>query len=64
MRIKVYFATNRQPFTEPGGSRIVDFGSELGPVGGLNVRYGSADVDVDLQARTTFPALLRSLMNS
>jgi len=52
MRIKVYFATNRQPFTEPGGSRIVDFGSELGPVGGLNVRYGSADVDVDLQART------------
>jgi esterase/lipase superfamily enzyme len=52
MKVKVYFATNRQPLTEPGGSRIVRFGPELGPVGGLNVRYGSADVEVNLKAKT------------
>ncbi|WP_027168321.1 alpha/beta fold hydrolase [Mesorhizobium sp. WSM3224] len=52
MSVKVYFATNRQPYTAPGSSRITRFEDDLGPVGGLNVRYGSADVDVDLDART------------
>ncbi|QKD01268.1 alpha/beta fold hydrolase [Mesorhizobium loti] len=52
MAVKVYFATNRQPYTDPGSGRITRFGDDPGPVGGLNVRYGSADVDVDLDART------------
>ena len=51
-RVTVYFATNRQPVTEAGGGRTVGFGSELGPVSGLAVRFGSAEVDVDLRART------------
>jgi esterase/lipase superfamily enzyme len=46
--VTVYFATNRQPLTD-GSDRIVDFGSELGPTGGLDVRYGSAEVKVDLK---------------
>ena len=50
--VTVYFATNRQPITEAGGGRIIDFGSELGPVGGMSVRFGSAQVDVDLKAGT------------
>ena len=51
-KVTVYFATNRQPITEVGGGRIVDFGSELGPISGLAVRFGSAEVDVNLAART------------
>ena len=51
-RVTVYFATNRQPITGADGQTIVDFGGELGPVGGLAVRYGSADVDVELGAGT------------
>jgi esterase/lipase superfamily enzyme len=53
MSVKVYFATNRQPHTADGTDQIVDFSSELGPVDGMNVRYGSAEVDVDLAARTS-----------
>src|SRR5690348_12292779 len=51
-RVTVYFATNRQPITGADGQTIVDFGGELGPVGGLAVRYGSAEVEVDLKAGT------------
>jgi esterase/lipase superfamily enzyme len=49
--VTVYFATNRQPLTD-GSDRIVDFSSELGPTGGLDVRYGSAEVKVDLKKST------------
>jgi esterase/lipase superfamily enzyme len=46
--VTVYFATNRQPLTD-GGDRIVGFTSELGPTSGLDVRYGRAQVEVDLK---------------
>src|SRR5262249_58959939 len=49
--VTVYFATNRQPLTD-GTERIVGFSSELGPTGGLDVRYGRAKVQVDLAAGT------------
>src|SRR5262245_3894462 len=51
-RVTVYFATNRQPYTADGSDTIEDFGTELGPIGGLEVRYGSAKVDVDLKQKT------------
>jgi esterase/lipase superfamily enzyme len=47
-RVTVYFATNRQPILQDGTETIIDFSSELGPTGGLDVRYGRAQVDVDL----------------
>jgi esterase/lipase superfamily enzyme len=50
-RVTVYFGTNRQPITEAGGGQIVDFGSELGPISGLSVRFGAAEVDVDLTTK-------------
>jgi esterase/lipase superfamily enzyme len=46
-RVTVYFATNRQPITDSAG-KITGFTADLGPVSGLNVRYGQAQVDVDL----------------
>lgn len=45
--VVVYFATNRKPLTGADGQKIVDFGSELGPIGGLAVRYGSIRVTVE-----------------
>src|SRR5437773_11283216 len=48
----VYFATNRQPLAD-GSDKIIGFSSELGPTGGLDVRYGRADVAVDLRKATT-----------
>lgn len=45
-RVTVYFATNRMPVTNDAG-RIVNFNFNLGPVGGLNVRYGKAEVSID-----------------
>src|SRR3974390_1909676 len=51
-RVTVYFATNRQPILKGGTDTIVGFSSELGPTGGLDLRYGSAQVDVDLAAKT------------
>ncbi|OEC93565.1 alpha/beta hydrolase [Rhizobium sp. YK2] len=51
----VYFATNRQPLLDPSDPqqmRIIGFGSELGPTSGIDVRYGSAKVDVNLSKRT------------
>src|SRR5258707_10887633 len=49
--VTVYFATNRQPLTD-GGDKIIGFSSELGPIGGLDVRYGRAEVEVDLKKGT------------
>jgi len=51
-RVTVYFATNRQPLLEEGTEKIIGFGADLGPTGGLDVRYGSAQVDVDLAQKT------------
>jgi esterase/lipase superfamily enzyme len=50
-RVTVYFGTNRQPITEAGGGRIVDFGAERGPISGLAVCFGAAEVDVDLRTK-------------
>ncbi|HEY7578408.1 MAG TPA: alpha/beta fold hydrolase [Acetobacteraceae bacterium] len=50
-RVTVYFGTNRQPIAEAGGGRIIDFGAELGPVSGLAVRFGAAEVDVELRTK-------------
>jgi esterase/lipase superfamily enzyme len=44
--ITVYFGTNRMPITDATGERIVDFGSEPGPIDGAAVRFGSAEVKV------------------
>ncbi|HZD88529.1 MAG TPA: alpha/beta fold hydrolase [Pseudolabrys sp.] len=52
-RVTVYFATNRQPMLDGTTDKIINFSSELGPTGGLDVRYGSAEVDVDLAAGTS-----------
>jgi esterase/lipase superfamily enzyme len=52
-RVTVYFATNRQPMLDGATDKIINFSSELGPTGGLDVRYGSAEVEVDLAAGTT-----------
>jgi esterase/lipase superfamily enzyme len=61
--VTVYFATNRQPHNDTNGTRIIGFGSELGPTGGLDVRYSSAQVEVDLRKQTQasgFPRRRRS----
>lgn len=50
--VTVYFATNRQPLTD-GGEQIIGFSSELGSTGGIDVRYGRADVEVDIKKGTT-----------
>ena len=44
--VTVYFGTNRMPITDATGDRIVDFGSEPGPIDGVAVRFGSAEVKV------------------
>ena len=44
--VTVYFGTNRMPITDATGERIVDFGSEPGPIDGAAVRFGSAEVKV------------------
>jgi esterase/lipase superfamily enzyme len=49
-RITVYFATNRQPVLDGAGNTIVDFTADPGPIGGYAVRFGQAQVDVDLAA--------------
>ncbi len=49
--ITVYFATNRQPTLDAGGN-IVGFGDDPGPVDGYAVRFGKAEVTVDLAAST------------
>ncbi|MEP7030964.1 MAG: alpha/beta fold hydrolase [Pseudolabrys sp.] len=52
-RVTVYFATNRQPMLEDGSEQIINFSDSLGPTGGLDVRYGVAQVDVDIAGKTT-----------
>ncbi len=44
--VTVYFATNRMPLTDASGASIIDFGSELGPIDGTAVRFGSAEARV------------------
>jgi esterase/lipase superfamily enzyme len=44
--ITVYFATNRVPLTDPSGTQVTDFGSELGPIDGTAVRFGSAQARI------------------
>jgi esterase/lipase superfamily enzyme len=44
--VTVYFATNRMPLTDASGSAIVDFGSDLGPIDGTAIRFGSAEARV------------------
>ncbi len=48
--VTVYFATNRQPILDADGQTIVDFDSDPGPVDGYAVRFGQAQVAVDLSA--------------
>jgi esterase/lipase superfamily enzyme len=50
--VTVYFATNRQPVMGADGTTIVGFGSDPGPIGGYAVRFGQAQVTVDVAART------------
>jgi len=51
MRIKVYFGTNRNPIAGDDG-QITGFGDELGPIGGVSVRFGTVEVDIDLAKQT------------
>jgi esterase/lipase superfamily enzyme len=48
--VTVYFATNRQPVLGADGVTIVGFGSDPGPVDGYAIRFGQAQVAVDLAA--------------
>lgn len=48
MRVKVHFGTNRNPTIDDATGKVVGFGDDLGPVGGLSVRFGSIDFDVTL----------------
>lgn len=57
--ITVYFATNRMPLTDPSGARIVDFGSELGPIDGTAVRFGNAQARISGQGATFVPDSLQ-----
>ncbi|CAO4182502.1 Alpha/beta fold hydrolase [Methylorubrum populi] len=45
--VTVHFATNRMPLTDESGTTIIGFGSELGPVDGTNIRFGSAQAEVE-----------------
>ncbi len=50
--VTVCFGTNRQPQLNEAGDRIVDFGSDPGPISGYAVRFGQATVTVDLRQQT------------
>ena len=52
-RVTVYFGTNRMPQTGKGGKIITGFGSDPGTIGGMAVRFGAAQTDVDVAAGTT-----------
>jgi esterase/lipase superfamily enzyme len=43
----IYFGTNRMPEVGPDGETVVGFGSNLGPIDGTALRFGSAQVSVD-----------------
>jgi esterase/lipase superfamily enzyme len=53
--VTVYFATNRMPLTDASGATIIDFGSELGPIDGTAVRFGSAQASVAANRSTFVP---------
>lgn len=57
--ITVYFATNRMPLTDPSGTQITDFGSELGPIDGTAVRFGSARASIVGKRAAFVPNSLR-----
>jgi len=56
--VTVHFATNRMPITGSDSDRIVGFGSDLGPVDGNNIRFGSARAEVSGTDATYLPASL------
>ncbi|WP_262269227.1 MULTISPECIES: alpha/beta fold hydrolase [Microvirga] len=56
--VTVYFATNRMPLTEGGPDTIVGFGSELGPIDGTAVRFGSAQASVTTTGSRFVPGSL------
>jgi esterase/lipase superfamily enzyme len=51
----IYFGTNRMPQTDASGDKIIGFGSELGPIDGTAVRFGSADVRVTARGASIVP---------
>ncbi|MGU3665441.1 alpha/beta fold hydrolase [Methylobacterium sp. A49B] len=57
--VTVYFATNRVPLTDPSGTQITDFGSELGPIDGTAVRFGSAQARIVGTGATFVPGSLQ-----
>jgi len=56
--VTVYFATNRMPLTEGSPDNIVGFGSELGPIDGTAVRFGSAQASVTTAGSRFVPGSL------
>jgi esterase/lipase superfamily enzyme len=56
--VTVYFATNRMPLTDASGGTIIDFGSELGPIDGTAVRFGSAQAKVTATGSSLIPGSL------
>lgn len=56
--VTVYFATNRMPLTDASGGNIIDFGSELGPIDGTAIRFGSAQARVTAANATFLPGSL------
>jgi esterase/lipase superfamily enzyme len=56
--VTVYFATNRMPLTDASGTAINDFGSELGPIDGTAVRFGSAQASVTATGSSFVPGSL------
>ncbi|WP_445500416.1 alpha/beta fold hydrolase [Microvirga sp. G4-2] len=56
--VTVYFATNRMPLTDASGGTIIDFGSELGPIDGTAVRFGSAQAKVTATSSNFIPGSL------
>jgi esterase/lipase superfamily enzyme len=47
--VTIYFATNRQPIMGADGKTITGFGSDPGPISGFAVRFGQAQIAVDLE---------------
>jgi len=56
--VTVYFATNRMPLTDASGDAITGFGSELGPIDGTAIRFGSAQARVTPTSSTLVPGSL------
>ncbi|PVE23743.1 hypothetical protein DC522_14165 [Microvirga sp. KLBC 81] len=56
--VTVYFGTNRMPLTDASGGTIIDFGSELGPIDGTAIRFGSAQAKVTATSSSLIPGSL------